>query len=134
MFEKEAEEILNTHCDCELLPECTAEIKCRCSDFEESKKLLIEGIEFGYNKAANEWHYPSKGEYPKDEKEVLVYMWGSLYIGFYSERYYENNRWHFEQFSEESEQVTAWKEIVLPKERELKSTAITGRKTAIWLK
>ena len=105
-------------------------------EFKQSviTRALVEFAEFGYNKAANEWHYPSKGEYPKDEKEVLVYMWGSLYIGFYSERYYENNRWHFEQFSEESEQVTAWKEIVLPKERELKSTAITGRKTAIWLK
>ena len=66
MFEKEAEEILNTHCDCELLPECTAEIKCRCSDFEESKKLLIEGIEFGYNKAANEWHYVKDEDLPKE--------------------------------------------------------------------
>lgn len=55
MFEKEAEEILNNHCDCELLPECIAGIRCRCSDFEESKKLLIEGIEFEYNKAKEEF-------------------------------------------------------------------------------
>ena len=55
MFEKEAEEILNNHCDCELLSECMTGIRCRCSDFEESKKLLIEGIEFGYNKINKEF-------------------------------------------------------------------------------
>ena len=31
-LKKEAEEILNNHCDCELLPECISGIKCRCSD------------------------------------------------------------------------------------------------------
>lgn len=71
MFEKEAEEILNIHCDCELLPECMAGIRCRCSDFEESKKLLIEGIEFGYNKA-NEYHYVKDGDLPEHEVNVLV--------------------------------------------------------------
>lgn len=55
MFEKEAEEILNEHCDCELLSECLEGIRTRCSDFEEQKKLLLEGIKFGYNKAMKEW-------------------------------------------------------------------------------
>ncbi len=54
MFEKDAEEIMNNHCDCEMLSECLAGIRTRCTDFEESKKLLIEGIEFGYNKALEE--------------------------------------------------------------------------------
>ena len=54
MFEKDEEEILNNYCDCELLPECISGIRCRCSDFEEKKKLLLEGIEFGYNKKCEE--------------------------------------------------------------------------------
>ena len=70
-----------------------------------------KGAEFGYNKA-NEWHYVKDGDLPKDNKEVLVYMWDSFYIGYY------NLQWYFEDFSEESEQVTAWKEIVPPKESE----------------
>lgn len=66
MFEKEAEEILNNHCDCELLSECMTGIRCRCSDFEEEKKLLLEGIKFGYNKA-NEWHKVADGDLPSEE-------------------------------------------------------------------
>ena len=73
MFEKKAEEILNTNCDCELLPECIAGIRCRCSDFEESKKLLIEGIEFAYNKA-NEWHYVKDGDLPNTETKNYTYI------------------------------------------------------------
>lgn len=88
-----------------------------------------KGAEFGFQKGIkarintttisdcpikDEWHFVKDGDLPKDKKEVLVYMWGSFYIGYYSEKYDENNRWHFEDFSEESEQVTAWKEIVPP--------------------
>jgi len=46
-----------------------AGIRCRCSDFEESKELLIKGIEFGYNKA-NEWHDLRKN--PDDLPPVAV--------------------------------------------------------------
>ena len=89
------------------------------------------GAEFGFQKGIkakintttisdcpikDEWHYVKDGDLPKDEKEVLVYMWDSFYIGYYSEKDDENNRWHFADFAEESEQVTAWKEIVPPKE------------------
>lgn len=85
------------------------------SGYEEG---FQKGAEYGYNKAKEEdkWHYPSKGEYPKDEKEVLVYMWGSFYIGNYKHDTDDNNGWHFNDFDEESEQVTAWKEIIPPKE------------------
>ena len=82
---------------------------------EVSNVTIEQAFTDGYNKA-NEWHYPSKGEYPKDEKEVLVYMWGSFYIGSYKQYTDDNNAWHFNDFDEESEQITAWKEIVLPKE------------------
>lgn len=65
----------------------------------------------------DEWHYVKDGEYPEVEKEVLVCLWGSYYIGYYSKNIEENNRWHFEEFSEESEQITAWMYLPeLPKE------------------
>ena len=71
MFEKEAEE---------RLPQAEIEYcnsfvtKCEFDElpFEERVRFISgylkgfkDGAEFGYNKA-NEWHYPSKGEYPKD--------------------------------------------------------------------
>ena len=122
MFEKDAEEILNNHCDCELLPECIAGIRCRCSDFEETKKLLIEGIEFGYNKA-NEWHYMKDVNcyedlhFPPEEEKGRVLIWKvqvftekgikqpvCYHCGSYGDLWYEINAYH----------VIAWKEIVLP--------------------
>lgn len=71
MFEKDADIILSAHCDCELITECLQGIRTRCSDYEEMKKLLLEGIEFGYNKA-NEWHYVKDGKYPTHENDVTV--------------------------------------------------------------
>lgn len=72
----------------------------------------------GYNKA-NEWHYPSKGEYPKECENVLCYCKvvdvkfcsiGHTIIGG------DNKiRWWSSDRSEELE-VYAWKEIVLPEE------------------
>lgn len=120
MFEKEAEEIMNNHCDCEMLSECLAGIRIRCTDFEESKKLLIEGIEFGYNKA-NEWHYvkdglPDEGTYlvvwqnDKGYKEILIMN--------YEEDEEEELHWVDGDCEVQDEYVIAWKEIILPKESE----------------
>lgn len=108
MFEKEAEEYIKEHTFFD------EEYGVQSLDVV-SKTIFKDGAEFGYNKA-NEWLYPSKGEYPKDEKEVLVYMWGSFYIGSYKQYTDDNNAWHFNDFDEESEQITAWKEIVPPSE------------------
>ena len=104
MFEKEAEEILNNYCDCELLPECISGIRCRCSDFEERKKLLLEGIEFGYNKA-NEWHYVKDGKYPKEKQLVMVYRVNPLGANIAITNWYDSYK---------DTKVIAWKEIVLP--------------------
>ena len=131
MFGKEAEEIANNHCDCEMLSECLAGIRTRCTDFEEKKKLLLEGIEFGYNKA-NEWHYVKDGDLPKEENlECLCIIRpmkeegepfenkdfrGVLY--FRNGRFYldedNSNDWLKETNSDFTELVIAWKEIVLP--------------------
>ena len=119
MFEKEAEEYAMT------------EVNGTFAEMDVYEKCFKDGAEFGYQKGLevkinmttlsdypmkDEWHYPSKGEYPKDEKQVLVYMWGSFYIGSYKQYTDDNNTWHFNDFDEESEQITAWKYIVPPKE------------------
>ena len=42
------------------------------NDSKALKQAYLAGAEFGYNKS-NEWHYPSKGEYPKEGENVLCY-------------------------------------------------------------
>jgi len=119
MFEKEAEEILNNHCDCELLPECISGIRCRCSDFEEMKKLLLEGIEFGYNKA-NEWHYVKDGDYPKEKGNYLVAWKRTHHVEEYGKWGFDVDLFNADEgyFEGVGDYVIAWKEIVLPKEIE----------------
>ena len=100
MFEKEAEEYVDLS-----------------GNRNYTERAFKDGAEFGYNKA-NEWHYPSKGEYPTTEEEVLVYLWDSFYIGTYCLDSSEINRWHFNDFEEQSDQITAWRYIEPPKEEE----------------
>lgn len=108
MFEKEAEE---------------KTLKQGCSNVHYYYGFK-DGAEFGYNKA-KEWHYPSKGEYPKDEKKVLCILGDfendNLEVGYYSQVEGDSKRWRFEHYdlpddSENGWGVSAWKEIVLPKE------------------
>ena len=89
---------------------------------------IQRGAEFGYNKA-NEWHYPSKGEYPKDEKNVLCILGEfeniNLEVGYYSQKENERERWRFSEYSTPDDSkndwgVSAWKEIVLPELKESK--------------
>ena len=106
MFEKDAEKYISN------LDEC------------RTKDLMMnsfkDGAEFGYNKA-NEWHYPSKCEYPKECENVLCYCKvvdvefcsiGHTIIGGDNKiRWWSSNR-------REELEVYAWKEITLPKEIE----------------
>ena len=81
-------------------------------------EAYIKGAEFGYNKA-NEWHYPSKGKYPKEGEDVWCYCKGigikfccvghTIVGGDNKVRWWANNK--TEELS-----VIAWKEIVLPEE------------------
>ena len=90
------------------------------NDSEALKQAYQKGAEFGYNKA-NEWHYPSKGEYPKKYENVLCcckvlnaefYSIGHTIIGGDSKiRWWASNR-------PEELEVYAWKEITPPKELE----------------
>ena len=108
MFEKEAEDSFNC--------------KKVLYKWETDKHSYIDGFKdgatFGYNKA-NEWHYPSKGEYPKECEDVLCYCKCRTEIKFYcightviggdnKIRWWSSNR-------SEKLNVYAWKEITPPK-------------------
>jgi len=81
---------------------------------------MFEKEALGYNKA-NEWHYPSKGEYPKECENVLCYC-KVVDVEFYSIGHTiiggDNKiRWWSSNRSEELN-IYAWKEITPPKELE----------------
>ena len=106
MFEKEAEEWRNN---------LNFEI-----DNDTFYNIVIPCIEFGYNKA-NEWHYPSKGKYPKELESVWCYCKGLGFkfccVGHIIIGGDNKVRWRANNKTEEL-CVIAWKEIVLPKESE----------------
>lgn len=106
MFEKEAEEYRKDLKSKFFLSE--PQLDCACQGFKD-------GAEFGYNKA-NEWHYPSKGEYPKENKRYLCKIERNVGGGIT----YECSDYDVEYSSWKDSygDVIAWKEIVLPKEDE----------------
>ena len=69
------------------------------------------GAEFGYNKA-NEWHYPSKGEYPKVKTWVIGFYYGK--DNWHKIFYRADGKWWGE--GQLCQPPYAWKEIVLPME------------------
>ena len=112
MFEKEVTDLCCSTCNAEV----SCKEKCECWTFAK------KGAELGYNQGnaeANEWHYPLKGEYPKECENVLCcckvvdaefYSIGHTIIGGDNKiRWWSSNR------SEELN-VYAWKEITPPKE------------------
>lgn len=110
MFEKEAEEAGN-----EKIKGNYQFARCARKSYKDGFK---DGAEFGYNKA-NEWHCPSKGEYPKECENVLCYC-KVVNVKFYCIGHTiiggDNKiRWWSSDRSEKLN-VYAWKEIVLPKE------------------
>lgn len=117
MFEKEAEEYVRKirH---DVINWGGKEPEERFYNEIKFKQAYQQGAEFGYNKA-NEWHYPSKGEYPKECESVLCYC-KVVDVEFYSVGHTiiggDNKiRWWSSNRSEELK-VYAWKEIVPPKE------------------
>ena len=138
MFEKEAEEYVRKirH---DVINWDGAEPEERFYNEIKFKQAYLAGAEFGYNKAfveadknlkaivtdfnkANEWHYPSKGEYPKEGENVLCCCKCRTEIKFCCVGHIvaggDNKiRWWSSDRSEKLK-VYAWKEIVLPKEVE----------------
>ena len=106
----------------ESLKEHIAELEKSC---DETQELLDKQIEATYKlveenaglKAGRpQWHKVADGDLPNTEREVLIFMWGSYYLGHYKQYDGEDRSWHFEDFDEESEQVIAWCEIPTFKE------------------
>ena len=107
MFDKEAEKYYYKKVFAETNPKNETELK------EKFLQTFKDGAEFGYNKA-NEWHYPSKGEYPKDNSFVLVWtIDGGITTNYgeeYSDGISENGLFQGIHICD----VIAWKEIVPP--------------------
>lgn len=88
--------------------------KCELLGVIQGKDEVIQEL-----KKANEWHYPSKGEYPKEGENVLCYC-KVVNVKFYSTGHTviggDNKiRWWSSDRSEKLK-VYAWKEITPPKE------------------
>ena len=93
----------------------------------EVSKEIFDKIEFAYiiyqrgkndrqRKTVDPWHYPSKGDYPPDEKQVLCFLWDDDYdVGYFVER---EEAWHFEDYGifDKDGDVKAWQYIEPPKE------------------
>ena len=115
MFEKEAENYSTDTYD-----SCLYDYLPYTNDARAREESFKDGATFGYNKA-NEWHYPSKGEYPKECENVLCYC-KVVDVEFYSIGHTiiggDNKiRWWSSNRSEELNGY-AWKEITPPKELE----------------
>ena len=99
MFEKEAKEYGDNYVKSKFM--------------ETVDETWRKGAEFGYNKA-NEWHYPSKGEYPDNDSDILCQIdFETSEVGYFNEMY--NN---FFTIDGKEIEVKAWKEIVLPEVKE----------------
>ena len=110
MFEKEAEEYAIENWE---------HYEEGQNDSKALKQAYLAGAELGYNKA-NEWHYPSKGEYPKEGENVLRYCKCRTEIKFCCVGHIvaggDNKiRWWASNRPEELE-VYAWREVVFPEE------------------
>ena len=83
----------------------------RLSEWKRQLKVLNQNLR-------NEWHYPSKGEYPEEREDVLCYC-KVIGVKFYNVGHTiiggDNKiRWWSSNRIEELK-VYAWKEITLPK-------------------
>lgn len=114
--EEMAEEWVKENMDC---VKTVSYLNHDCNYFsDEERSIAKSAFKDGYNKA-NEWHYPSKGEYPIDKTEMLVYFKYADYeypcktFGFYNGHFWDTKRGDVS-----NKDVIAWKEIVLPKEVE----------------
>lgn len=130
MFEKQAKEY-----SIENYETCLYDDFPYTNDARAREQSFKDGAEFGYNKA-NEWHYPSKGEYPKcDEKTQLIFYVNCYYklgdetvtikrivLGYYKKAFLRDDEKVFVEKSKGYEYehlpqaVIAWKEIVPQKE------------------
>lgn len=111
MFEKEAEEYeIKVYGSCDTVKGIWGGIYH--SDIYEAFK---DGAEFGYNKS-NEWHYVKGGDLPKVNELVLIKITGCFVLGWTNGTNWFNDSNNGTII--DKRMVSAWKEIVLPKESE----------------
>jgi len=117
MFEKEAEEYSEKDLGDKYISSVVAKDKLHAYKLGQYDGF-VAGAEFGYNKA-NEWHYVKDGDLPKDDKQYLVLFFYN-YKGKKEMSFGVRDNLHsdFEIHRCYTEQIIAWKEIVLPKESE----------------
>lgn len=83
------------------------------TDYNNIKRAFEDAAKFGYNFAKNEWHYVKDGDLPRQYKhtcfsvEVLASNKKWVCYRFDSGKWFCGNR---------EVKVTAWKEIIFPKE------------------
>ena len=144
--EQKAEEIANKRCHeimCYGHYSFNSPKHHRCREWHREYNCALDGYHEGFKDCAKsrlnvttisdcpikgDWHYVKDGEYPKDESKVLCILGDfendNCEVGYYFQGKQEDNRrWCFQEYnlpddSEEDWGVSAWKEIVLPKEIE----------------
>lgn len=108
MFEKEAEEYI------EKLTEDWNDGEYSFS-VDDMRKVILYFAEFGYNKA-NEWHYVKNGDLPKNNTQVLVLPENKrMKVSIFMENKFTVWNKDYNTYTK-LYNVSAWKEIVLPKE------------------
>ena len=110
MFEKEAEEY-EDNAECIEIDDYGHKVY----GWYEIEQAYQKGAEFAYNKA-NEWHYPSKGEYPEENLECLCI--DKVWTGQTFTTILKCCDGVFIDSNETPYDVIAWKEIVLPELKE----------------
>ena len=119
MFETEAKEYRNHNTNYYEWDDFCAD------DGEAIETAYQKGAIDAYNKA-NEWHYPSKGEYPTEYKDILICFLTEDDMKDCVRGWYEYDLDEDEHYFKTVntfgtaiiKNVIAWKEIVLPKESE----------------
>lgn len=110
MFEKEAEKFKS---DLELIYKkgvLDGYNKALEEQGDKIESAYREGVAFGKDKLKDEWHYVKDGGYPKENVPLLCVRDGKIYVAWYYNGVYHDDRCC------QVKKPYAWKEITFPKE------------------
>ena len=83
----------------------------KSADWDKPRVVDVEDIDDA--PTVNPWHYPSKGEYPKEGETVLLLTnEGDPHLGHFANEYY----WETDSFFRTSACIKCWQYIVPPNE------------------
>lgn len=91
-------------------------LKERINRDDVDEPLTIYGVEYYIDKAptVDLWHYPSKGEYPKDDEEVLC--WYESDIKAVAQYFASDGIWFCDALFDVHRPPVCWQYITPPKE------------------